>query len=283
MGLIDFILNLAALLLWLNWRSIRFDPLVRSTPATLVGTLRRAEPRRLKGWQLLAGLVVLLVFRAWLYWELGSPADWTPKLNLGLIMPAFRSDIFRRALLYSVLSFLRIVVIFYFWLLVLALLNGSKAELDPIQKILRLHLGRIGRWPWPVQVLLPVLLVTALWLVLHPVMLYLGVVNHSRAQTHLLGQGLLVSAGLVFTLKYLLPPFLFLHLIASYVYLGTNPLWDFVSTTARNALAPLKWLRVSKLDFAPVAGVALVFLLLHWMPNVLLGYLAQKNLTLWPQ
>jgi hypothetical protein len=283
MGLIDFILNLAALLLWLNWRSIRFDPLVRSTPATLVGTLRRAEPRRLEGWQLLAGLVVLLVFRAWLYWELGSPADWTPKLNLGLIMPAFRSDIFRRALLYSVLSFLRIVVIFYFWLLVLALLNDSKAELDPIQKILRLHLGRVGRWPWPVQVLLPVLLVTALWLVLHPVMLYLGVVNQSRAQTHLLGQGLLVSAGLVFTLKYLLPPFLFLHLIASYVYLGSNPLWDFVSTTARNALAPLKWLRVSKLDFAPVAGVALIFLLLHWVPNVILGYLAQKNLTLWPQ
>ena len=39
MGLIDFILNLAGVLLWLGWRSIRFDPLGRSTPATLVGTL----------------------------------------------------------------------------------------------------------------------------------------------------------------------------------------------------------------------------------------------------
>jgi len=283
MGLLDFILNLAALLVWLNWRSLRFDPLVRSTPATLVGTLRRAEPRRRKGWQLLAGLVVLLVFRAWLYWQLGSPADWTPKLDLGLVTPAFRSDIFRRALAYSLLSFLRTLGIFYFWLLVLALLNRGTAELDPIQKMLHLHLGRVARWPWLAQVLLPIVLVTVLWLALHPLMLYLGVVNRPRAPAHLLGQGLLVSGGLVLTLKYLLPPFLFLHLIASYVYLGSNPLWDFVSSTASNVLTPLKWLRFAKLDFAPVAGVALVFLLLHWAPNAVLGYLAQKNLTLWPQ
>ncbi len=283
MGLIDFILNLAALLLWLNWRSLRFDPLVRSTPATLVGTLRRAEPRRLKGWQLLVGLGALLLFRAWLYWALGSQADWTPKLDLGLIMPAFRSDVFRRALAYSLLSFLRTLVIFYFWLLALALLNRPTADLDPIQKVVRLHLGRVARWPWAVQVILPVLLVATLWLLLHPLMLYLGVVNHPRVHAYLLGQGLLISAGLVFTLKYLIPPFLFLHLVASYVYLGSNPLWDFVSTTARNVLVPLKWLRFAKLDFAPVAGVALVFLLLHWLPNFILNYLALKNLTLWPQ
>ena len=45
MGIIDFILNLAGLLLWLNWRALRFDPLGKRTPATLIGTLRRAEPR----------------------------------------------------------------------------------------------------------------------------------------------------------------------------------------------------------------------------------------------
>jgi hypothetical protein len=44
MALIDFILNVAALLLWLSWRAIRLDPFIRATPATLAGTLRRAEP-----------------------------------------------------------------------------------------------------------------------------------------------------------------------------------------------------------------------------------------------
>jgi hypothetical protein len=72
MGLIDFILNLAGLLLWLNWRSIRFDPLGKRTPATLVGTLRRAEPSRLRRWHLLAVLGGLLLLRALFYWQIGS-------------------------------------------------------------------------------------------------------------------------------------------------------------------------------------------------------------------
>ena len=63
MGLIDFILNLAGMLLWLNWRSIRFDPLARTTPATLAGTLRRAEPPRMKRWHFLAALAALLLLR----------------------------------------------------------------------------------------------------------------------------------------------------------------------------------------------------------------------------
>ena len=53
MGIIDFILNLAGLLLWLNWRSNRFDPLVKRMPATLMGTLRPAAPKRLRRWHLL--------------------------------------------------------------------------------------------------------------------------------------------------------------------------------------------------------------------------------------
>ena len=44
MGLIDFILNLAGLLMWIKWRSTLFDPLNKRTPATLIGTLRRAAP-----------------------------------------------------------------------------------------------------------------------------------------------------------------------------------------------------------------------------------------------
>ena len=89
MGLIDFILNLAGILLWLSWRSVRSDPLVKTRPATLVGTLRRAGPRRLKGWQLLVGLVALLLLRAVLYQQIGPEADWTPKLDLFFIVLAF--------------------------------------------------------------------------------------------------------------------------------------------------------------------------------------------------
>ena len=64
MGIIDFILNLAGLLLWLNWRSIRFDPLAKRRPATLMGTLRPASPQKNQRWHLLVFIAGLLLLRA---------------------------------------------------------------------------------------------------------------------------------------------------------------------------------------------------------------------------
>ena len=278
MGLIDFILSLAGVLVWLNWRSIRFDPLVKTTPATLVGTLRRAEPRRRKGWHLLAGLAGLLVLRAVLYHLIGPEADWKPKLDLFFVVPSFHSHVFLHALLFSLLSFARMLIICYFWLLMLAVINRRNTEPDPLQKTLGLHLGPVARWPWPVQVLLPVVLIAGLWLALHPLLVHLEIVGRVRSMAGLAEQGVLIGLALYFSLQYLLPPFLLLHLVASYVYLGSSPAWDFVRATARNLLAPLRWLplRVGRLDFAPVAGVILLLFLLHWLPS-------KMPRSLWPQ
>jgi hypothetical protein len=285
MGLIDFILNLAGVLLWLGWRSIRLDPLVKTTPATLVGTLRRAEPRRLKGWQLLAGLAVLLVLRGTLYQQIGPEAEWTPKLNLFVVVLAFRGNLFLPALLFSVLSFGRTLIIWFFWLLALAVINGRTSAPDPVLRLVRLHLGAVGRWPRLVQAWLPLLAVAVLWMALHPLLVQLGTAGRARSLAHLSGQGLLVGTALYLSLQYVLPVLLFVHLIGSYVYLGANPLLEFVNATARNLLAPLDGLplRVARLDFAPVVGVVLLLLVLHWVPSLILGRMAQAHLSFWPQ
>jgi uncharacterized protein YggT (Ycf19 family) len=284
MGLIDFILNLAGVLVWLSWRSLRFDPLVKTTPATLVGTLRRAEPRRLKRWQYLAGLAALLVLRALLYRQIGPEADWTPRLNLFFVVLAFRSDLFFPITLFSVLSFARILIVCYFWLLALAIINRRNAEPDPLQKMVRLHLGPVARWPWPVQLLLSLLLVTGLWVSLHPLLVHLEIASRVRSNAHLAEQGILIASALVFSLQYLLPVFLFLHLVASYVYLGASPLWEFINATARNLLAPLRRmpLRIARFDFTPLIAVILIFALLHLLPKLTLGELAKHNLSSWP-
>src|SRR6185437_2087911 len=87
---IDFILNVAGLLIWLNWRSARLDPFNRGIPATLAGTVRRAEPMRFKRWHFLAALAGLLFIRAFFYGQIGGAAhDWTPKLNFIVVTPAF--------------------------------------------------------------------------------------------------------------------------------------------------------------------------------------------------
>src|SRR5471032_1651319 len=126
MGIVDFILNLAGLLLWANWRSTLFDPVNRRTPATLVGALRRAAPTRFRHWHLLAAIGVLLVLRTLFYWKIGSAAGWTGKLDLGVTMLSFPSHLsgpalsFLRMLLYSIFSFARFLGIIYLWLLLLS-------------------------------------------------------------------------------------------------------------------------------------------------------------------
>lgn len=285
MDLIDFILNLAGVLLWLSWRSMRFDPLVKTTPATLVGTLRRAEPRRLKGWQSLVGLAALLLLRALLYRQTAPAIDWTPKLDLFFVVLAFPTDHFHTALLYSMLSFARILIVCYFWGLALMAINRSIADTDPLQRMLRLQLGPVARWPRLLQLLLPLILIAGFWMVLHPLLAHLEITNRVRSRLHVAEQGFLIGIALYFTLQYLLPVLLLLHLVASYVYWRSSPLWDFIGATARNLLAPLHRLplRIARFDFAPLAAVMLILFLLHWLPNLILGRLAENNVTLWPQ
>jgi uncharacterized protein YggT (Ycf19 family) len=285
MGLIDFILNLAGVLLWLSWRSMRMDPLTRTTPATLVGTLRRAAPRRLKGWQFLVGLAALLLLRAVLYRQIGPAADWTPKLDLFFVVLAFPGDRFPAALLYSLLSFTRLLVVCYFWGLALVIINRGKAETDPLQKMLRQHFGPVARWPRLLQALLPLAVITGLWMALHPLLAQLGIISRVHSQAHLVEQAVLIGVALYFTLQFLLPVILLLYLVTSYVYLGSNPVWDFVGATARNLLLPFRWLplRIARLDFTPLAGVLVILFLLHWLPNLILGRMAESNVSLWPQ
>lgn len=285
MGAIDFILNLVGLLWWLSWRSMRFDPLVRSLPVTLVGTLKRAESRRLKAWQLVGALVAIVSLRAVFYWAIGATVDWTPKLNLEFVVLPFRNDNLQSLAAFSVLSLLRAFVVLYFWLATLTIINHSTMATDPIQKLVRLHLGRVARWPGPVQLLLPYLAAVLLWTGFEPLLVNLGVMGPVHSLSHLFEQAALVGLGLVLSLKYVLPVFLCLHLVASYIYLGTSPVWDFIATTSANLTAPLRPLplRFARLDFSPLAATVLILALLHWLPNAILARCAASPWGSWPQ
>ena len=68
MGIVDVILNLAGLLLWVNWVMMSASP-TTGTPLTLLGTLRPAERSLWRQGYFLALLPLLLTVRAWLYWE----------------------------------------------------------------------------------------------------------------------------------------------------------------------------------------------------------------------
>jgi len=283
--LINFILDIAALLLGLSWRSIPFDPLTRATPATLAGTVRRAEPPKLKRWHFLAVMFGLLLLRSVFYWEIGPAVNWTPRINLGIVAPAFPSNAFSASLLFSILSFIRTGMVFHFWLLALVMVNGHSTEWNPLQKLILVQLGWVGRWPRAAQAILPVAVTTVLWMAFHPLLAHVGIVKLAQSASHLLGQGALLGVWLYFSLKHLIPAFLFLHLVSNYVHMGNSPLWDYIGATSRKVLLPLNRLplRMGRVDFAPLAGIILVLLLLHTLPNLVLTQLSRRNLVLWPQ
>src|SRR5688572_14130581 len=141
MDLLHFILDLAALLLWLSWRAKPYDALATAGPATLVGTLRRAESRQVRRWYFLVALLGLLLLRAVLYRTLGSALNWTAQLNLVATSLAFKSDFFDRMLLFSVMSFGVTLAIFFLWLLLLSMLGRSSNESVSIIRLARVHLG----------------------------------------------------------------------------------------------------------------------------------------------
>ncbi|HVU07904.1 MAG TPA: hypothetical protein VHG89_05095, partial [Verrucomicrobiae bacterium] len=159
MGIVDFILNLAGLLLWLNWRSLKFDPLQKRTPVTLVGTLRPAVQKKFRRWHLLAAIGALIILRALLYWQIGSAIHWTGNLDLGVIALSFRSDWFWRILLFSFLSFGLMLWTFYLWLLLLSIL----AKPQPVHRFVQIQLGEVDHWSRRTKIFLPFVCSAIAW------------------------------------------------------------------------------------------------------------------------
>jgi uncharacterized protein YggT (Ycf19 family) len=265
MSSIDFILNVVGLVLWLDWRGI---PLTLPAPggASLASTLRRAGPPRPRIYYL-AGLIVLLAARALLYWQLGGQIRWDARIPLGPTTFAFRSDVLGRMVLFSVCSFAVALGIFHLCLLLLSWIKGPVAGAEPGQRLVRAHLGLVDRWPGAMKLLLPLWLTMALWCLLNPLIVRLGLVPPSADSSwRVLAQGAVLGLGVYLALKFFLVGIFALHLLNSHVYLGELPLWNFVNTTAQGLLRPLQWLplRAGRIDFAPVAAMALVLLAAHF-------------------
>jgi uncharacterized protein YggT (Ycf19 family) len=271
-SLIDFILNIAGLLLWLNWLSRFFDPLAHAPAATLVGTLRKADPSGPKQWRFALSLLALLLVRAVAYWEIGSAVAWTPSLHLGAVALSFRSDFLQRMLLFSLLSFIETLCMFYFWLLLLSAVNTKVPDTDPLQKLVRLHLGRVERWPRAAKLLLPFAASALLWMGFHPLLAWLSIVPPTSGAGQLTGQGALIGLLSYLGWKYLIVGILVVHTFTSYVYFGNLPFWNFINITAQHLLAPLRWipLQLGRVDFSPLVGIALVFLVSQGISYLLL-------------
>lgn len=259
MDIVDLILNLAGLLLWLNWRSLRFDPLVKRTPATLMGTLRPAAPKKLRRWHLPVFLGLLIVLRAVVYHWIGSAANWSGQLDFGPVALSFRSDWFLRILAFSFYSFALTLGLFYSCLLPLSLLAGP----DPVHSLVKIPLGRVDSWPTWVKIILPFVVAAVFWWLASWTFEWLGISVKSLSTAGRIEQAVVVGLASYVAWKFPLGLILLLHLLNSYIYFGKHPLWKYVNATAHTLLRPLKRipLRMGRMDFAPVVALIIIFLL----------------------
>jgi uncharacterized protein YggT (Ycf19 family) len=261
MNWVDLILNIAGLLLWLNWRVGKDDPVGKRTPATLVGTLRRAEPLRMQRWHLPYALGALILLRAVFYWMIGSALGWAGSLNLGVITLSFRSDRyghdwFGRILLFSILSFALTLGIFYSCLLLLSILKGPK----PIQDFVRIQLGGMDGWSSTIKLILPFAATVVCWSLVSWLLVRLQIIPPVPESRRLIEAAIIGLEGYLIW-KFPVALILGLHLLNSYIYFGRHPVWNYADVTAQSILRPLNKipLRFWKVDLAPIVGIAVVF------------------------
>lgn len=265
MALLDFILNLVGLLLWFNWRAARFDPLSQFTPATLAGTLRRAEKSRLSRWHLPFGLLALLLLRVPIYILFGRQLNWVGSVDVGVISLFFKANApsYIPMLLYSFYSFGVALTVFLLWILFLSILKSGASENDSLRQILRLHLGWFESSPPILKLLLPFIGVSLLWYAASWPLTYWEILPAPTTTWQRIQHALLVGAGSYLAWKPLIIGLLALYFVNCYVYFGRHPFWQHLNVLGKHLLAPLRFLplRLGKIDFAPLVGIALVLLL----------------------
>ena len=269
MPVLDFILNCACLLLWLNWRSQGLASPDRSPAMALISTLKRAEPGPRDSWTSPISLVSILIVRAFIYWHAGPAAQWMPRISLAAIVLHFRSDLFTRMLLFSLLNFLVFLAAFYFSLLLIAAVNRKTTPANPWNAVVRAHLGIFARLPSWLCLLLPFIFTFLLWLALAPLLASMKIHLPVKSFSQLCAQAAVIGLSGWLFWPYVIAAILLLHIISSYVYFGNAPFWHFINTTARGLLRPVAWLplRVGKVDFTPLLTLGLLALIILFAPR----------------
>ena len=270
MSLVDFLLNVAALVMWVSWRGIRGTE-AAGTAGTILGNLRAAGIERPRRWPYLAWLVALLLLRAVLYRQMGPNLGWHPPWSLGPATLVFRSDSFPRMLAFSGLGFLSTLLFWYTGLAAILAIHRSPTDRDGITRALRRQAPWLSRWPGWLLLLLVAAGAGLAWLVIGTVAARSGLLPPLRGERHLVQQALVVAAGQGCVLRWWIAVLLGLHFVHLYVHLGNQVLWEFVQNTGLKLCKPFAFLRAGHFDASPLAALVFYWGLLTWIGHGLPG------------
>jgi hypothetical protein len=261
MNIIDWLLNIACVFLWIDWRSGRIGR--PQTALSIASALRHTGRPSSRGLGSLAALFAILLIRPLFYFSIGPSINWTGSLNFIAIAIPWRSDVLSRMYLFSTLSFLIALGIYYSWLFLLAGVNRHRGPIndeDVMHRFVRGQLGLLDRIPWWLKLFIPSLVAAIFWMLLSILLVELELIPPTQNPNAMRGQATAFALAALLSWKWLLVFIFIVHLLNLYVYLGTHPVWTYLSASARIVLYPLSFLRVGKFDLSPVVGIAIVLL-----------------------
>jgi hypothetical protein len=257
-NILDSILNFALLFLWIDWRAGRGLKQAHSV-LSLASAVRPADRRGCaSGWAPLGIIAAILLIRPCFYYSIGSKLSWTPEIDLLAFTLPWRSDLLDIMYLYSTVTFLLTLGLFFSVSVLLSVVNRRLPDSDIMQHLVRLQLGWLERLPWIIRLALPVLAAALAWISMVPLLTRVGLLPAQPPIRVLWGQALALGLCSLLAWKWALLIIFGLHLVNLYVYLGTHPAWAYISNTARSLLRPLGFLSFAKVDLSPMAGIALV-------------------------
>lgn len=267
MKIVDGLLNFASILIWIQWLAFFKTPThIHLTLATLV---KPADERLRKNYYPLYIILTIIILRAIFYYFTAPITKWNPTLNLIAISIPFKSDIFMRILLYSFLSFSLYLIVFYFWLFFLSIINHYEDH-DLIHRNIIYHLGIFGRLPIVLKILTPFIACSILWLIFGNIFSAMGIFEKPPTFGKFLLQSGLLSLCLIFSLKYLIILICGFYIIYMYIYLGPHPFWIYMGLTGKRLLKFLKWLKIGRLELSPLVMPLIVawlsLLAERWFP-----------------
>jgi hypothetical protein len=276
MSLVDWILNIAAIFLWMDWRSARSAK--PQSILSIAGTVRHAGRAAGKGFGSLAALILILVVRPAFYYTVGSALNWTPAINFLSISIPWRSDLLGRMYIFSTLTFLKVIGYYYAWLLLLSVVNRRLTDEDRIQRFVRGQLAWLERFPAWLKLLLPSIITALAWVPLAALFAGLELIPKGGSDKAIWIQAAAFALAALLVWKWLIIAFFVVHLLNIYVYMGTHLLWHYIGVTSRKLLLPFSFLRSGKLDLSPVAGIIVIDAIAEWWFKPLVLRVFQEHL-----
>lgn len=272
MGFLDLVLNIFAVWLWASWlmrvktqnAGYRYGSV--SNALNHPSKKQNRVGRHSGNWKMWVALLILLIARPLLYWDMGL--GWNAVLKFGAVSISFATTNLLAMQIFSLASFIQMLLIFYSWLLLLGIFNygNNLNENNLAHKVIHCLVGRLGNWPVGIRLCLPAMVAMPLWFFFSLILEWTGIFPQQGSIKAIFHESLVMGLCAYLPWCHLLAGLIFIYFLNSYLFLGTSPVWNYLHAITRKLLAFLYMLPLTfgKIDFVPIVGLGITFLIYEY-------------------